>query len=87
MLCIVIADIDECAIANGGCEHNCINTQGSFYCGCHEGFVLGSDGHQIDVEVILVSVDSVCMDSSNMQYMRIQKIPQILKISELISLY
>ena len=41
----------------------------------------------INVEVILESVDSVCMDSSNMQYMRIQKIPQILKISELISLY
>ena len=41
----------------------------------------------INVEVILESVDSVCMDSSNMQYMRIQKIPQIIKISELISLY
>ena len=41
----------------------------------------------INVEVILESVDSVCMDSSNMQYMRIQKIPQILKFSERISLY
>jgi len=45
-LCIIILDIDECALANGGCEHNCINTEGSFYCGCREGFVLENDGRQ-----------------------------------------
>ena len=43
---IVILDIDECAVANGGCGHNCINTEGSFYCGCREGFVLEDDGRQ-----------------------------------------
>ena len=45
-LCIVILDIDECAVANGGCEHNCINTERSFYCDCRDGFVLEDDGRQ-----------------------------------------
>ena len=39
-------DVDECAIANGGCEHVCINTNGSFYCDCHEGHALESDNRQ-----------------------------------------
>ncbi|XP_065171165.1 protein tolkin-like [Atheta coriaria] len=34
------ADMDECAINNGGCQHDCINTLGSYQCGCHNGFVL-----------------------------------------------
>ena len=36
-------DVDECAIANGGCEHECINTEGSFYCDCREGYMLESN--------------------------------------------
>ena len=52
MLCIVIVDIDECAVANGGCEHNCINTEGSFYCGCREGFVLENDERQCGGNII-----------------------------------
>ncbi|CEM01905.1 unnamed protein product [Vitrella brassicaformis CCMP3155] len=39
-------DINECAdpVTNGGCEHVCINTPGSFQCECLEGFVLAEDG-------------------------------------------
>ena len=36
-------DVDECAIANGGCEHVCINTDGSFYCDCRDGHMLESN--------------------------------------------
>ena len=36
-------DVDECAIANGGCEHECINTEGSFYCDCRDGHMLESN--------------------------------------------
>ena len=25
-------EIDECITKNGGCKHNCTNTEGSFYC-------------------------------------------------------
>ena len=33
-------DINECDIANGGCEDICTNTNGSFYCSCSSGFEL-----------------------------------------------
>lgn len=29
--------IDECKVANGGCEHICVNTPAGFYCDCHKG--------------------------------------------------
>ena len=39
-------DVDECTIANGECEQRCINTEGSFYCDCHEGHALENDNRQ-----------------------------------------
>ena len=36
-------DIDECTTANGGCNHACHNTNGSYYCTCREGFFLAED--------------------------------------------
>lgn len=39
------ADKDECAIDNGGCQQICKNTIGSYYCSCHNGFVLHENGH------------------------------------------
>ena len=38
------ADIDECAVGNGGCDHICVNKPGSFECQCKDGYELGSDG-------------------------------------------
>lgn len=32
--------MDECTINNGGCQHECTNTIGSFICTCHNGFTL-----------------------------------------------
>ena len=39
-------DINECDVENGGCEHNCINTPGSYYCSCDDGYTLdlGEEG-------------------------------------------
>ena len=36
-------DNNECADSNGGCGDICVNTQGSFYCDCREGFSLAND--------------------------------------------
>lgn len=42
---IFFTDIDECAINNGGCQHECRNTIGSYACSCHNGFMLHDNGH------------------------------------------
>ncbi|XP_058461689.1 uncharacterized protein LOC131436789 [Malaya genurostris] len=38
-------DTNECSIANGGCQHHCINSDGSFYCSCKYGFKLDDNKH------------------------------------------
>ena len=38
-------DVDECATNNGGCDHYCTNTIGSFVCSCYPGYTLDGDGH------------------------------------------
>jgi len=42
---VVIADVDECKVNNGGCCKNakCVNTKGSYYCKCKRGYV--GDGY------------------------------------------
>ena len=38
-------DINECASHNGGCEHNCQNTIGSYSCSCLTGYLIDSNGY------------------------------------------
>ena len=35
--------MDECQDKTADCEHICINTQGSYHCGCRDGFSLRPD--------------------------------------------
>ncbi|KAL5017782.1 hypothetical protein ScPMuIL_003504 [Solemya velum] len=37
---LFFTDKDECAVNNGGCQHVCKNTVGSYECACHNGFTL-----------------------------------------------
>ena len=39
------SDIDECERGTDGCDHNCTNTDGSYYCTCMDGYILQSDNH------------------------------------------
>ncbi|KAK1175725.1 tolloid-like protein 1 isoform X1 [Acipenser oxyrinchus oxyrinchus] len=39
------SDKDECSKDNGGCQHDCINTIGSYVCQCRNGFVLHENKH------------------------------------------
>nr|XP_028600382.1 tolloid-like protein 1 [Podarcis muralis] len=40
-----LRDKDECSKDNGGCQHECINTVGSYVCQCRNGFVLHENKH------------------------------------------
>ncbi|GFQ81644.1 dorsal-ventral patterning tolloid-like protein 1, partial [Trichonephila clavata] len=42
---LFFTDKDECATNNGGCQHICKNTIGSYACSCHNGFVLHENNH------------------------------------------
>ncbi|XP_059820855.1 dorsal-ventral patterning tolloid-like protein 1 isoform X3 [Hypanus sabinus] len=39
------SDKDECSKDNGGCQHECVNTIGSYVCQCRNGFVLHENKH------------------------------------------
>lgn len=41
---VFFTDIDECAVNNGGCMHECKNTIGSYICSCHNGYILHDNG-------------------------------------------
>lgn len=41
----VCIDINECDSDNGGCNQTCVNTIGSYYCECGDGFSLHNDSH------------------------------------------
>ena len=40
---LIITDTEECKTHNGGCDHICTNTNGSYYCTCHNGYDLTID--------------------------------------------
>ena len=37
-------DIDECNLKKPVCAQECVNTKGSYFCRCAEGFQLNKDG-------------------------------------------
>ena len=46
VLCSIFhSDIDECIHGLDGCNHNCTNTVGSYFCTCMDGYELESNNH------------------------------------------
>ena len=41
---IMYLDVNECGMLNGGCQHQCKNTNGSYFCHCNDGFFLDGNG-------------------------------------------
>ena len=43
-------DLDECHASSGGpgCEQECVNTEGSYYCTCGALYALNDNGHGCD---------------------------------------
>ena len=48
-------DMDECALNDGGCQHSCENTHGSFVCTCPPGYHLADDRRHCTGELIQVT--------------------------------
>ena len=44
MIPVLLSDINECNITNGGCEQICTNAIGSFACNCTVGYLLDENG-------------------------------------------
>ena len=44
-LYLIDVDIDECRLNADFCEHICVNTEGSYYCECNEGYELVDNIH------------------------------------------
>lgn len=40
----LMLDVDECKLKQHDCQHICINTLGSYQCGCHAGYELQANG-------------------------------------------
>ena len=53
-----LADVNECLVDNGGCEQDCNNRIGDFYCSCRDGYHMGSD------QVTCLDVNE-CEDGNN----------------------
>ena len=45
---ILYLENDKCATSTDDCEHDCINTEGSFYCICDNGYRLNADNATCD---------------------------------------
>ena len=41
---VVFLDQDECGAGISCCDQMCVNTPGSYTCGCRAGFTLSADG-------------------------------------------
>ena len=41
---LIYSDINECSSSNGGCNQQCVNTAGSYYCSCNPGYSLLLNG-------------------------------------------
>jgi len=40
MMMMMVADVDECSLNNGGCDQLCVNTVGSYHCMCRSHYQL-----------------------------------------------
>ena len=61
-------DTNECNTNNGGCQHSCINTAGSYQCWCNSGYRLSTNGKScigksLTMDVYSILMIAVCMNN------------------------
>lgn len=52
----ISSDVDECSKENGGCQHECVNTFGSYSCQCRSGFMLHDNKHDCKEGTMGISI-------------------------------
>ena len=57
---VTCPDIDECANANGGCQQQCINEEGSFRCECFDGFKSNENNFCVGKTIVYISMVYEC---------------------------
>ena len=78
------SDNDECEQGTDGCDHNCTNTIGSYYCTCMDGYGLESDNQtctgnnllNIQYKCVYICMNIrtyiiICLDQILLQYLHI----------------
>ena len=55
----LVTYVDECTDNNGNCSHDCVNTDGSYYCKCHPGYILQSNKHECEGKWIHTFADDI----------------------------
>ena len=48
--------MNECDTNSGGCDHTCVNKDGSFECKCDDGYILGNDSKSCSGNIVCHSV-------------------------------
>ena len=57
-------DVDECDESlNGGCDHTCTNTNGSYYCTCDENYILDDDGRNCTKHTVCDDILCIAWDN------------------------
>ena len=59
----IFLDIDECLINNGGCQHHCHDSDGSYTCSCSNGYQLNSDGHTCEGKFVITTAPKLDTNS------------------------
>jgi len=64
--CEVRGDDNECKVNNGGCQENCVNVYGGFYCECPVGYNLVRDVECEDIDECAVENAGCSQDCENL---------------------
>ena len=68
ILIFIITDIDECLENNGNCSHDCVNTEGSYYCHCPVGYSLQTNKHDCEGKNVTEPAKINHVSTKNCQY-------------------